>query len=119
MPAAVIAPAAFALPALAGVPLSRYRTGGEAAALLAGRTAPVVFVSDGLAGDELAAAAHAIRAAAPAVVEVRAERWDGRTWSPLAAACRGVIAGFGAGGVAAALRFFETEGERGAAPGTR
>jgi 3-dehydroquinate dehydratase len=45
----------------------------------------------------------AIRAAGAQVVEVRFTRWDGEEHSEVSAACRGVIAGFGMEGVAAAV----------------
>ncbi len=37
-------------------------------------------------------------------IEVRAERWDGHSPSPLSAACRGVISGFGLNGIHAAVK---------------
>jgi 3-dehydroquinate dehydratase len=47
---------------------------------------------------------HAIQASGRRCIEVRAERWDGRTPSPLSAACGGVISGFGVNGMQAAVR---------------
>ncbi len=53
--------------------------------------------------------ADAIRASGIQCIEVRPERWDGRTPSPLSAACRGVISGFGIAGILAALDFLRAE----------
>ncbi len=70
---------------------------------LGGEFAAAVLVSDGLAGQELAAAAEAVRQCGRPVIEVRSERWDGTTRSPLSAACRGVISGFGPAGLGTAV----------------
>ena len=64
---------------------------------------PAVVWSDGLAEDSLEAVAAAIRDRQGDCIEVRSEAWDGRTFSPLSAACRGVISGFGERGLAAAV----------------
>lgn len=101
----VVAPAALELPASEGVRVLRYTNSHEAAAALRARTVPAVFVSDGLRESELEEVAQAVQSGpAAAVIEVRAQRWDGRSWSPVSAACRGVISGFGPRGVEAALR---------------
>lgn len=101
----VLAPAALAPeqpPAGAEV-----RTWADLGALLAALeergNRPCVLVSDGLHADTEAAVAAAIRSAPGPVVEVRSLRWDGESPSPVSAACRGVISGFGAAGVAAAV----------------
>jgi hypothetical protein len=39
--------------------------------------------------------ASAVTASGRPCIEVRSERWDGESPSPLSAACRGVISGFG------------------------
>ncbi len=65
--------------------------------------AAAVLVSDGLLADDLEQAAEAVRGCGRPVIEVRSERWDGATSSPLSAACRGVISGFGPAGVQAAV----------------
>jgi len=79
-----------------------YATLGEVLAALRGE-GPAVVCTDGLGGGWLEAVAAAIRERAGPVIEVRSERWDGVTHSPVSAACRGVISGFGASGVAAAV----------------
>ena len=65
---------------------------------------PAVIWSDGLDADSLEAVAAAVRDRAGACIEVRSDRWDGQTFSPLSAACRGVISGFGERGLEAAVR---------------
>ena len=64
---------------------------------------PAVIWSDDVDEESLEAVAAAVRDRAGACIEVRGKGWDGQTLSPLSAACRGVISGFGAGGVAAAV----------------
>lgn len=66
-----------------------------------GRTA--VISSDGLPVGKLEMVARAVRDRQGHTIEVRSTRWDGQTTSPLSAACRGVILGFGAAGVLAAI----------------
>lgn len=63
---------------------------------------PAVIWSDGVDDDAVDAVAAAVRDHNAACIEVRAERWDGASFSPLSAASRGVISGFGIGGVGAA-----------------
>lgn len=63
---------------------------------------PAVLCSDGFREGWLEPVAAAIRERGAPVIEVRSERWDGVTQSPVSAACRGVISGFGARGVTAA-----------------
>ena len=67
---------------------------GLASVVRAGR-GPLVLVSDGLDVPELATIASAVRESGRPCIEVRSERWDGESPSPLSAACRGVISGFG------------------------
>ena len=62
-----------------------------------------MFVSDGLSAADEATIADAVRARTGQTIEVRSERWDGETPSPLSAACRGVISGFGAAGAVRAI----------------
>ena len=101
----MVAPAALELPGAEDVLVLRYTSAHEAATALRARTGPAVFLSDGLQEPELEEVAQAVRGGpVVAVIEVRAQRWDGRTWSPVSAACRGVISGFGLRGVDAALR---------------
>lgn len=67
--------------------------------------AAAIIVSDGFSEAQLAELAAAVRTSGIVAVEVRTARWDGQTPSPLSAACRGVISGFGEAGIAAALGF--------------
>lgn len=100
----VVVPAGSAEEAdVAGAATARYGSPAEVIAALESAAGPVVLAAAGLsAADELAVAA-VITARGLPVIEVRAERWDGHTHSPLSAACRGVISGFGvAPGIVAA-----------------
>lgn len=63
---------------------------------------PAVIWSDDVDEESLEAVAAAVRGREGACIEVRNKRWDGQSFSPLSASCRGVISGFGAGGLAAA-----------------
>lgn len=68
---------------------------------------PVAFVSDPAL--DVPAAVAAIRAHPHPVVEVRPTHWDGFSPEPIAAVCRGVIAGFGpSAAVREALAFLDT-----------
>ena len=96
----VVAPANFDI--ADGIPVVRYETAVDVLAALAAR-GDVVLVSDALAAAELEAIAATARTRMGQTIEVRSERWDGETQSPLSAACRGVISGFGASGVARAV----------------
>lgn len=87
----------------------RYTTVADIQAAMASGTGPVVLLSDGLSDSNVTTAADAVRAAAMTVIEVRSERWDGASYSELSAACRGVISGFGADGILAALALLERE----------
>jgi len=87
-----------------GAAIAPYTTAEEVVAALRGEFAAAVLVSDGLPADKLEEVAKAIRAASAPVVEVQSARWDGESHSPVSAACRGVIAGFGLSGVREALR---------------
>lgn len=89
------------LVASAGVQVVVYATAADVTAALAAHPAlPAVIWSDALPASEVPAGVqdHPVP-----VIEVRSARWDGATPSPLSAACRGVVSGFGVGGVAAAL----------------
>jgi hypothetical protein len=68
---------------------------GEMAAEVRVGSGPLVVVSDGLNVDDLKMVASAVTASGRPCIEVRSERWDGESPSPLSAACRGVISGFG------------------------
>ena len=81
-----------------------YESSSHLASLLAANNAvPAVILTSELSLDEQAEVADAIREHAVRAVEVRHERWDGFASSPLSAACRGVISGFGASGIGAAV----------------
>ena len=106
--------AVFALsgqaPAIEG---ARLVEASSSAALATALAAPgwdaAVLVSEGLVPADLAALAAAVTAAGRPVIEVPFARWDGESYSPLSAACRGVISGFGAAGIAAALEVLRTD----------
>jgi 3-dehydroquinate dehydratase len=82
--------------------IARYRNAPDLIAALAGTFECAVLWSDGLHGSELEAVATAVRECERPVIEVESERWDGFSHSPLSAACKGVISGFGFAGVEAA-----------------
>ena len=77
-------------------------TAADVVAALAGATGDVVLCDDGLEGsaEDVAAAVAAVDGA---VIQVKQGPWDGENHSPVSAACAGVIAGFGRGGVGAAV----------------
>jgi 3-dehydroquinate dehydratase len=87
-----------------GAAIAPYRSAEEVIAALRGDFTGAVLLSDALADDELAAVANAVRTSGRPVIEVRSASWDGVTHSPLSAACRGIVAGFGLAGVREALR---------------
>lgn len=68
-----------------------------------------VLVSDGFHAAGIELAAEAARSCGRPVIEVRRERWDGHSPSPLSGACRGVISGFGTDGVRAAVELLWSE----------
>lgn len=100
-PVVVIAPAGWPVPA-GDVRVRRYTTAAEVVAAL---EAPgdVVLVSDALTRGDLGDVAAAVRARTGETIELRSERWDGATESPLSGACRGVISGFGAAALVRAI----------------
>jgi hypothetical protein len=79
------------------------------ARLRAGELTGVVVLSDDLDSDLAVLVAGMLGNGAPPAVEVHSERWDGFHHSLLSSACRGVISGFGAGGVAAAILLLRAE----------
>ena len=83
--------------ALPGTVLLSYGTALDLVVTLRATANAAVIWSDGLEADSLEAVAAAVRDREGACIEVRSERWDGQTFSPLSAACRGVISGFGEG----------------------
>lgn len=101
----VIIPAAAPAPAFpAGATVVRWV---DVATLLSALerdgASPCILVTDGLHADTEAAVAGAVRAREGTVIEVRSARWDGETASPVSAACRGVISGFGLRGLEVAV----------------
>jgi 3-dehydroquinate dehydratase len=102
----VLAPAAAAIPpeTRRALRIARYRDARDLASALEGSFSAAVLWSDGLSGDDLGIAAEAVRTAGRPVVEVQARRWDGFSHSPLSAACKGVISGFGVAGIVAAAK---------------
>ena len=85
------------------VTVVRYHTALEAKHELGGSADAVVIVSDGLRPEDIPAVAEAVRASNKRCIEVRSGAWDGATFSPLSAACVGVVSGFGAAGVSRAV----------------
>lgn len=104
--ALVLVPAGFDPgPLPPGAAVHTYGGVSTVVAALRATDAPAVICSDALSGDDLALVAAAVGHRAGQCIEVRSAGWDGEAHSPLAAACRGVVSGFGADGVrrAAAL----------------
>jgi len=79
-----------------------YPTTEDALGALAIPHDALVIVTDALPEADLPRLAAAIRSNAKPAVEVRSQRWDGDAFSPISAACRGVISGFGPNGLLAA-----------------
>lgn len=80
----------------------------DAVVALKATTAPAVICTGGLAPEDLAPLAAAVAAHPASCIEVRSDAWDGESHSPVAAACRGVISGFGAGGVRRAVELLRS-----------
>ena len=70
---------------------------------------PWVLWLDGLRESEITTLNKQVEAAEERPIAVLGARWDGFSPIPLAALCRGVIAGFGAAGVKAAVAAIERE----------
>lgn len=86
-----------------GATVFPYASAEEALTLLASSPLPAVLWSDPLDGEAAAGLATSIATRTAPVVEVRSEGWDGVSHSPLNAACRAVIAGFGPAAIPAAV----------------
>jgi hypothetical protein len=86
-----------------GVLVAHYRTTGDLCQALATAAQAFVVITDALPHGELPRVAETITSSGAPCIEVRSEAWDGTTFSPVSAACRGVISGFGLGGVAQAV----------------
>lgn len=82
-----------------GSVLVPYETVVDAVVALKATALPAVVCTDGLAPEDLPSLAAAIAAHPASCIEVRAAAWDGESGSPVAAACRGVVSGFGAHGI--------------------
>ncbi len=80
-----------------------FATAGEAAAALAADPSPAIILTDSVDAAAQEAIAAALRAHPRPCIEVRSARWDGTSPSPLSAACRGAISGFGTRAIATAV----------------
>lgn len=99
----ILVPAAVgAVPTLAGARIAAFATPAEAAAILAADPSPAVILTDTLDAAAQETIAGALRDHTRPCIEVRSARWDGVSPSPLSAACRGVISGFGTNALATA-----------------
>lgn len=96
------------VPAMPGTMVLPYGTALDLIVSLRAIGNPAVIWSDGVDDDAVDAVAAAVRDHGAACIEVRAERWDGASFSPLSAACRGVISGFSVGGIRAAAGLLRT-----------
>ncbi len=92
-----------------GTPVVPYTNAVDVIVTLRASSGDVVLDSDGLGEDTLASVAAALRARSGTCIEVRARAWDGESHSPLSAACRGVISGFGPAGIREALALLSRE----------
>lgn len=75
----------------------------DAVVALKATTVPAVICTGGLAPEDLEPLAAAVAAHPAPCIEVRNDAWDGESHSPVAAACRGVISGFGVAGIRRAV----------------
>lgn len=74
------------------------------------------LLSDGIPAIELEPVTDVVANSRAAIIEVRTAGWDGVSGSPLSAACRGVISGFGENGLWTAVALLEEESRVPAAP---
>ncbi len=88
----------------AGCDVVTYSGADDVGSALAGTFDAAVVMSDGIPDASLAVVAAAVSACGRPAIEVRSERWDGASHSPLSAACRGVISGFGMAGIREAVK---------------
>jgi hypothetical protein len=95
-PVLVLLPAACE-PGLAwpGAEVHRYSSALDIPGLLATCPMPAILVRDGIPPDHADRIAEVIRAHPAPVIAVAKAPWDGETPDPIAAACRGIVAGFG------------------------
>jgi hypothetical protein len=78
-----------------GVLIVHFKTIDGLCQLMAKGASAFVLVSDSIADAELPRVARAVHESGTPCIELRSAPWDGTTFSPLSAACRGVISGFG------------------------
>ena len=95
-PVLVLLPAACA-PGLAwpGAEVHRYSSPLDVPGILASCPLPAILVRDGIPASHAERIADVIRAHPRPVIAVATTPWDGETPDPIAAACRGIVAGFG------------------------
>lgn len=86
------APADLAWP---GAEVHRYRSPLDIPGILRGSPLPAILVRDHIEAAHAAPVVEALRAHPAPVVAVSTTPWDGETPDPIAAACRGIVAGFG------------------------
>jgi hypothetical protein len=98
-----------AVPPIPGARVEACNSPSDITEALAGPWEAAVLVTDGIPEASLDSIAQAVRASGRPVIEVRSARWDGASASPVSAACRGVISGFGPAGVAAAAAMLQRE----------
>lgn len=101
----VPADAARGLPPIQGGVLVPFTSTLDVVVSLKASPLPAVLCTDTIPFEEAESVAAAIRGHSAAVVEVRLGPWDGESHSPIGAACRGVISGFGLNGVVRAAEF--------------
>ena len=101
----VLIPASEApsLPQIDGAVLVPFTSTLDVVVSLKASPLPAVICTDTIPPDEGESVVTAIRDRAGSCVEVRLAPWDGESHSPISAACRGVISGFGVQGVVRAV----------------
>lgn len=103
----VLLPAAAELPfEVPGAEIHRYRSGLDIPGILRGCPLPAVVCADAIEPAHESVVAEAIIHHPQPVIAVRSDPWDGETPDPIAAAARGVIAGFGLRRVLRAAELF-------------
>lgn len=107
----VIAPQSLleACPSVPGVVRVAWASPADVITALRANPHPAVVVPTGLPPAGLDEVAAAVRAHPAPCIEVQEGRWDGESHSTLSAACRGVIAGFGAAGITRAVEALAAE----------
>lgn len=97
----VLIPASEApnLPHIDGAVLVPFTSTLDVVVSLKASQLPAVICTDTIPPDESESVVTAIRERTAPCIEVRLAGWDGESHSPISAACRGVISGFGPAGV--------------------